>query len=55
MTSLDNITAADIENGYQLSWSEVADLTHDKQVELFGWCSCEEQEYFPYDDCPRGE
>lgn len=36
-------------------WSDLADLTHETQVEEFGWCSCEEQEYFPYDDCPRLE
>lgn len=35
------------------SYSELADLTHDTQVENFGWCSCEEQIYFPYADCPR--
>lgn len=34
-------------------WSELAELTHDTQVENFGWCGCEEQEYFPYDNCPR--
>jgi hypothetical protein len=42
-------------NQEQLSWSELADLTHAKQVEMFNWCSCEEQEQFPYDDCPRVE
>jgi hypothetical protein len=35
------------------SWSEIADLTHVTQVENFGFCTCEEQEQFPYDDCPR--
>lgn len=35
------------------SWSELAELTHETQVENFGWCSCEEQEDFPYADCPR--
>ena len=34
-------------------WSEVANLTHETQVTRFGFCTCEEQEYFPYDDCPR--
>jgi len=38
-----------------ISWSELAELTHATQVERFNWCSCEEQEQFPYDDCPRGE
>lgn len=37
------------------SWSEMADLTHAKQVEIFNWCGCEEQEEFPFNDCPRGE
>jgi hypothetical protein len=36
-----------------MSWGEVALLTHATQVERFNWCSCEEQEQFPYDDCPR--
>ena len=36
-----------------MSWGEVAELTHETQVDRFGWCSCEEQEQFPYDDCPR--
>ena len=34
-------------------WSDIADLTHKTQVAEFGWCSCEEQEHLPYDDCPR--
>lgn len=34
-------------------WSDIANLTHETQVEEFGFCTCEEQEYFPYDDCPR--
>jgi hypothetical protein len=37
------------------SWGELALLTHATQVEKFNWCMCEEQEYFPYDDCPRKE
>jgi hypothetical protein len=36
-----------------MSWGEVALLTHATQVEKFNWCACEEQEQFPYDDCPR--
>jgi hypothetical protein len=36
-----------------MSWGEVALLTHATQVERFNWCWCEEQEQFPYDDCPR--
>jgi RecJ-like exonuclease len=38
-----------------ITWSELAELTHATQVERFNWCSCEEQEYFPYSDCPRPE
>lgn len=34
-------------------WSDLANLTHTTQVETFGFCTCEEQEYFPYDDCPK--
>lgn len=39
----------------QLSWSELADLTHETQVDTFGWCSCEDTEphEHPYDDCPK--
>ena len=36
-----------------MSWEEIANLTHATQVERFNWCSCEEQEYFPYSDCPK--
>jgi hypothetical protein len=36
-----------------ISWSELAELTHITQVERFNWCACEEQEQFPYADCPR--
>lgn len=36
-----------------ISWGELANLTHKEQVARFNWCSCEEQEEFPYDDCPR--
>ena len=35
------------------SWNEMANLTHNKQVAWFEWCSCEEQIDFPYEDCPR--
>lgn len=37
----------------EISWGELAELTHATQVKRFGWCSCEEQENFPYDDCPK--
>ena len=36
-----------------ISWGELAELTHATQVERFNFCICEEQEQFPYDDCPR--
>ena len=36
-----------------ISWGELAQLTHTTQVAQFGFCSCEEQEYFPYADCPK--
>lgn len=36
-------------------WSDLAELTHATQVENFSWCACEEQEYFPYDDCPKND
>ena len=36
-----------------ISWQELAELTHATQVERFNWCSCEEQEEYPYVDCPR--
>lgn len=38
-----------------ISWGELAQLTHVTQVERFNWCWCEEQEQFPYDDCPKVE
>lgn len=38
-----------------LYWSDLAELTHETQVSNFGFCTCEEQEYFPYEDCPRKE
>ena len=37
------------------SWGELANFTHTKQVEEFNFCLCEEQEQFPYEDCPREE
>ena len=36
-----------------LYWSDLAELTHKTQVEQFNFCLCEEQEQFPYDDCPK--
>jgi hypothetical protein len=34
------------------SWQDMANLNHTNQVEIFGWYSCEEQEQFPYANCP---
>ena len=53
--SVDTLTAEDIENGYQLSWSELAELNHETQVRLFNFCTCEDNEgnENPYADCPR--
>jgi hypothetical protein len=36
-----------------ISWGELAQLTHATQVERFNFCLCEEQETFPYADCPK--
>jgi len=38
------------------SWSEQAELTHETQVEQYGFCMCEDTEphEHPYDDCPKG-
>lgn len=36
-----------------ISWGELAQLTHATQVKQFNFCLCEEQEEFPFDDCPR--
>lgn len=33
-------------------WSELADLTHELQERIFGWCACEQGEQ-TYDDCPQ--
>jgi len=35
------------------SWQDMANLNHTTQVAIFGWCACEEQEQFPYANCPR--
>ena len=36
-----------------ITWSELSELTHATQVHQFNWCLCEEQEQYPYADCPR--
>lgn len=33
-----------------MDWGEVADLTHAKQVQYFGFCTCEDGEKV-YEDC----
>jgi hypothetical protein len=40
-----------------LSWSELAELTHVTQVEHFNFCLCEDNEgqENPYADCPKGD
>jgi hypothetical protein len=40
-----------------MSWGEIANLTHTKQVELFNFCSCEDNEgnENPYEDCPTNK
>jgi hypothetical protein len=38
--------------GPQLSYGEMADLTHRKQVAFFGWCGCEDGPKV-YDDCTQ--
>lgn len=42
-------------NDEQLSWNELAELTHETQVDKFGFCMCEDLEphEYPYDDCPK--
>jgi hypothetical protein len=36
------------------SWSELAQMTHKEQVDIFNWCSCEDNEgnENPFSDCP---
>jgi hypothetical protein len=40
------------EEAPQLSWGELAELTHPKQVELFGFCTCEDGPKV-WDDCTQ--
>lgn len=39
-----------------MSWSELAEFTHAKQLQVFNWCACEDMEdeegEKPYSDCP---
>lgn len=70
LEAIRNLTDVDIPNDEFLRWESVteddtsqlsysytdmANLDHERQVLLFGWCKCEEQEVFPYDDCPIEE
>jgi hypothetical protein len=40
-----------------ISWGELAELTHATQVERFNFCMCEDNEgrENPYEDCPKEE
>jgi hypothetical protein len=49
------VTVAEVEDTEPtLYWSDLANMTHERQVALFGWCSCEDSEA-PYDDCVTKE
>ena len=39
-----------------LSWGELAEFTHAIQVQLFGWCACEDNggNENPFEDCTGG-
>jgi hypothetical protein len=39
-----------------ISWGELSMLTHKTQVQLFGWCACEDNEgnENPFEDCTGG-
>jgi hypothetical protein len=43
------------ELGGSPSYEGLTELTHETQVELFGFCSCEDNEGNPnpYEDCPQ--
>jgi hypothetical protein len=41
-------------NEIQMSWADVAELTHETQVEKFGFCTCEDGPRV-YVDCPNEE
>jgi len=45
------------ERGEQMSWGDLATLTHETQVGIFGFCLCEDTEpvNHPYSDCPPPE
>ena len=37
-----------------ISWGELAMLTHVSQAQLFGFCTCEDSDEYPYEDCTGG-
>jgi hypothetical protein len=37
-----------------LYWSDLAELTHSTQVAEFGFCTCEDSDNYPYNDCTGG-
>jgi len=43
-----------IDEGESMSWGELAELTHETQVGIYNFCSCEDNEgkENPYTDCP---
>jgi predicted amidohydrolase len=45
------------ERGEQMSWGDLATLTHETQVGIFGFCLCEDTEpiQHPFSDCPSRE
>lgn len=51
--SAPKMTTRKVSKVEKIYWSDLAELTHETQVEKFGFCICEEQEDFPYADCPK--
>lgn len=45
---------ANDENTDEMDMMDCANLTHETQVGIYGWCSCEDNEgkANPYSDCP---
>lgn len=46
-----------IERGEDMSWGDLAQLTHETQVGIFEFCLCEDiddPQQYPYGDCPGG-
>jgi len=44
-------------NTDEMSWEEMAKLTHSTQVGIFGYCFCEDNDgnENPFPDCPKQE